>query len=489
MQGRLDFYDGRIEGLIDLRKPLAVLATRMPWSEIETVLAPKLAHRDRPGQVVAEDGLFGPVEKIQGAGVSPAGRPRLPIRLMAGLLYLKHLHNLSDENLVERWADSPTWQFFCGQSHYEDRLPCDATQVLRFRQLIGEEGAEYLLKATIDAAVQMNAVKVEQLERVIVDTTVQEKAVAHPTDCRLYEVARYQVVKLAKECGIVLNQTHAKEGRQLRIKGAGYAHAKQTKRLGKVLKRQRTILGRVVRDVERRLEAMTVAGGTISERALSKLKVILERAKRLQKQKKDDKNKLYAMHAPEVECIAKGKARKPYEFGVKMATAVAHEVSLIIGARTFTGNPFDGHILSAALEQSTNLMQDHSVKIKEVIADLGYRGLSVDADNPGVTIIHRGRYKSLTEEQRKWLKRRPAIEPVIGHMKADHRLNRCWLKGGIGDAIHAINCAAGFNISWLLRAIKRLGLKAAFLRLFSMALGTLLSTIQVNNREQLPVPA
>jgi hypothetical protein len=134
----------------------------------------------------------------------------------------------------------------------------------------------------------------------------------------------------------------------------------------------------VVRDVERRLEAMTVAGGTISERALSKLKVILERAKRLQKQKKDDKNKLYAMHAPEVECIAKGKARKPYEFGVKMATAVAHEVSLIIGARTFAGNPFDGHILSAALEQSTNLMQDHSVKTKEVIADLGYRGLSVD---------------------------------------------------------------------------------------------------------------
>ena len=467
MQGRLDFFDGGIEGLIDMRKPLAVLATRMPWGEIEAVLGPKLAHRDRPGQVLVDEDLFGASERVQGSGVSAAGRPRLPVRLMAGLMYLKHLSNLSDEQLVERWADSPSWQFFCGQTHYEDRLPCDATQVVRFRQLIGEEGAEYLLKATIDAAVQMGAVKVEQLERVIVDTTVQEKAVAHPTDVRLLEVARYQVVKAAKACGIVLKQTYAKEGKELRIKGAGYAHAKQHKRLQRTVKRQRTILGVVTREVRRRLAAPAGADGGGAGGCGPKetaLKVVLGRAEKLQKQKPKDKGKLYAMHAPEVECISKGKARKPYEWGVKTALVVAHECSLVLGARTFPGNPFDGHILNGVLEQSTNLMQDLKVKIKEVVADLGFRGKSVDEANPGVTIIHRGRYKSMTEEQRKWLKRRPAIEPVIGHVKADHRMQKCWLKGEVGDAVHAIHCAAGFNVAWLMRAIMRLGLKAAFLR-------------------------
>ena len=244
-------------------------------------------------------------------------------------------------------------------------------------------------------------------------------------------------------------------------------HAKQFKRLRKVVKRQRTILGVVIREVQRKLEAQAqaVAAGGAPEMeptgatALGALKTLLERAERIRTQQRHDKNKLYALHAPEVECIGKGKARKPYEFGVKVSLAVTHKQGLMVGARAFPGNPFDGHTLSAQLEQTTNLLQDLGRQPKQAIVDLGYRG--VDADNPGVEIIHRGKYKALTALQRRWLKRRQAIEPAIGHTKSDHRMDRCWLKGALGDALHAISCAAGYNIRWLMRAIVAQAAKAA----------------------------
>jgi len=151
-----------------------------------------------------------------------------------------------------------------------------------------------------------------------------------------------------------------------------------------------------------------------------------------------------------------GKARNPYEFGVKVSLVVTHKQGLMVGARSFPGNPYDGHVLNAQLEQTANLLQDTGRMPKQVIVDLGYRG--VDADNPGVQIIHRGKYKSLSDHEKRLLKRRQAIEPLIGHAKADHRMDRCWLHGAVGDALHALSCAAGYNIRWLLRAIARLGL-------------------------------
>jgi len=179
----------------------------------------------------------------------------------------------------------------------------------------------------------------------------------------------------------------------------------------------------------------------------------MERAERIRTQRPKDKGKLYAMHAPEAECIGKGKARQPYEFGVKASVAVTHRQGLIVGARTFPGNPYDGHILAAQLAQTTVLLEDVGRVPKQVVADLGYRG--VDADNPTVEILHPGRYRSMTKQQRRWLKRRQAIEPAIGHLKADHRMNRCWLAGSLGDALHAVLCAAGYNLRWLLRAVAR----------------------------------
>jgi IS5 family transposase len=452
-----DFFRSRIDAMINLNDPLAVLAKRLPWELIEATLSAKFERENRAGQSLEGADLFGPTAVVVGGGISTAGRPKLPIRLMASLVYLKNAFNLSDEEVCSRWSENIVWQFFSGMDYYEHRLPCDPTQIGRFRRALGEDGLEQLLKATIDTALAIKAVKPQELERVIVDTTVQEKAIAHPVDSRLLEIARHKVVSAARRAGIQLKQTFAKEGKELRRRAGGYAHAKQFRRLKKVVKRQRTTLGIVMREVQRKLKSPEFAA--MNAKALSDLTMWLDRAERIRTQQTKDKNKLYALHAPEVECIGKGKARKPYEFGVKAAIVVSHKAGLMMGARTFPGNPYDGHILSAVMEQAANLMQDVPAKIKQIVVDLGFRG--VDADNPGMEIIHRGKIKSMSRQQKTWLRRRQAVEPAIGHLKSDHRMDRCWLQGPVGDALHAVSCAAGFNLRWLMRAVTDLQAAAA----------------------------
>jgi IS5 family transposase len=279
-----DFFRARLDQMIDLRHPLAVLASRMPWPQIEASLAPVFAHRDRKGRLSEGADMFGPTLAVAGAGISNAGRPRLPIRLMVALLYLKHAYNESDESLVERWAQDVYFQFFSGQVYFEPRLPCDPAQISRFRRVLGEAGVEQLLKTTIEAAVDMGAVKKTEFERVIVDTTVQEKAIAHPTDSRLLEVSREKVTRLAKRAGIQLKQTHEREGKTLRRRAGGYAHAKQFKRLRTVLKRQRTILGRLLREVRRKM-------GGLADEARTELDTWVQRAAGIHRQWPEDKNK------------------------------------------------------------------------------------------------------------------------------------------------------------------------------------------------------
>lgn len=238
------------------------------------------------------------------------------MRLRISLLHPKHAENLSDEALVARWSENVVWQYFCGQEYYEPKLPCDATQLGRFRAAIGEAAVEEILKATIDTALAMDAINPTEFERVIVDTTVQVKAVAYPTDSRLLEAARRALVKSAKALGIELKQTFQREGKHLRWKAGRYGHARQFLRLARVARRQRTIVGRLLREIKRKAEAIDMT------------------------------------------------------------------------AKQF--------------ERFTELL----VRC-ERIADLGFRG--VDADNPGIEIVHRGKFKSLTKQQRKWLKRRSAL--------------------------------------------------------------------------------
>ena len=249
-----DFFRSRIDHMIDLRHPLAVLASRMPWQEIEARVAQVFSRKGRAGVAMPDLDLFG--EQVQRVAVaSNAGRPRVPLRVMIALLYLKHAVNESDEGVVARWADTPRWQFFSGCAYYEDRQPCDATTLVKFRQLLGEEGVEELLAQTINVAVDLKLIKPQELTRVIVDSTVQHKAIAHPTDSRLLETARTKLVEEAKEVGIDLKQTFAKEGKDLTRKAGRYAHARQFKRMRRAIKRQSTIVGRLQREVDRKASA------------------------------------------------------------------------------------------------------------------------------------------------------------------------------------------------------------------------------------------
>lgn len=466
MTQSVDFFRARLDAMIDLRHPLAVLATRLPWPQLEADLAPIWRRQVRDGVLPEGEDWFGSGGVLVAAGVSHAGRSRLPIRLMCSLLYLKHAFNLSDEETCERWAENVVWQYFSGVDYYEPRVPCDATQIGRFRSAIGEAGMERILAATIDTAVASKAIKPTEFERIIVDSTVQEKAIAYPVDSRLLEIARHKIVMHAKRCGITLRQSFAKEGKALKRKAGGYAHAKQFNRLKRTVKRQRTIVGKLIREVRKQLSAGAISSA-VTPTTLVALSILLERADRIRTQQPKDKNKLYALHAPEVECISKGKARNRYEFGVKVSLAVTHKQGLMVGAKRFVGNPYDGHTLAAQISQCNELIQAAGSEVKQAFVDLGYRG--VDADNPGIEVVHRGRIKSMSEPQKRQLKRRQAIEPAIGHVKHDNRMIRCYLHGSIGDALHAISCAAGYNIRWLMRAIMRLGLRGLFACAFLVA--------------------
>lgn len=351
-----------------------------------------------------------------------------------------------------------------GRAYFDQALPCDSTTLVKFRALLGEGGVEELLAQTITAAVSLKLISPKELSTVVVDSTVQPKAIAHPTDSKLLETARQKLVEAAKDAGIELKQTFAKEGRLLRFKAGRYAHAKQFKRMGRAIKRQRTIVARIARQIER-------GASTLAQAVRDALQSSLAKARQIVAQSGTRKNtstvpKLYAWHAPEAECIAKGKSRTPYEFRVKVGIAATLKHNLIVGARSFAGKPYDGHTLNEQLEQATILMQETGQKPQTAYVDLGYRG--VDADNPDTAIKHRGKFKTLTDQERKLLKRRQAIEPIIGHLKSDHRMNRCYLKGEQGDRLNAVLCAAGYNIRWLLRMIAKKGvpfLRCLYLRL------------------------
>lgn len=411
-----DLFRARLDAQINMKHPLVRLAGLIDWDEIHRTFA----------------GHFS----------SGRGRPARSPRLVAGLLDLQHAFDASDEAVVGTWVENPYWQFFTGETYLQTEAPVDPSSLTRWRKRIGEAGVETLLALTIEAARKAGMISKTSVDRVIVDTTVMPKAIAHPTDSRLLERSRQHLVKLADEGGIELRQNYNREAPRLAAQIGRYAHAKQFKRMKKVLRTLRSRVGRVHREVGRKLHELP-------EGQQDKARDLLQRAGRILMQKPKDKNKLYALHAPEVECISKGKARTPYEFGVKVTIATTLKEGLVVGMRSMPGNPWDGHTLAETLEQ-VSILADAKPKI--AIVDKGYQGVKVD----GVRILRSGQKRGLTRTLHAMVKRRSAIEPAIGHMKSDGRLARNPLKGAIGDALHAVMCGAGHNIRLLLKKLRLL---------------------------------
>ncbi|MGA9252753.1 MAG: IS5 family transposase [Roseobacter sp.] len=410
-----DLLRARLVEMIDMRHELVKLAVLIDWDVFEQEWA----------------GFF----------PSHTGRPATSPRLVAGLLYLQHAYALSDEAVVARWAENPYWQHFCGETFFQHRLPIDPSSMTRWRQRIGEEGVEWMLTQTIEAGKRAGAVKGNDLKRVTVDTTVMEKNIAHPTDARLYETARRKLVRLAREAGIALRQNYNRLAPRLAGQVGRYAHARQFKRMQKALRRLKGYTGRVLRDIERQL-------GKVPEGALkARLVEMIALATRLLALKPKDKGKLYSLHEPEVDCISKGKAHKRYEFGTKVSVATTNRGGFVVGMRALPGNPYDGHTLGEALEQ-VEILTDQ--KPAMAFVDRGYRGHGVE----NVKVFISGAKRGVTRTIAKLLRRRSAIEPMIGHMKNDGRLTRCPLKGTEGDAIFAVLCGCGHNIRMILRHLR-----------------------------------
>lgn len=293
-----------------------------------------------------------------------------------------------------------------------------------------------MLEESIKSGLREGFIKRTELKRVNVDTTVQEKNVRFPTDARLYDRMREKLVKAARERGIKLRQSYKRNGKKALLKQNSYAHARQMKRAKKQTRNLKTYLGRVIRDIERKVQVVD-----------PKLQELLTLAKQLYKQQRSDRNKIYSIHEPLVECIAKGKAHKRYEFGCKAGFVTTAATNWIVGALAFHGNPYDGHTLNEALEQTEKLI---GFEPEQATCDLGYRGHDYNGDC-NIQIVNRFR-KRLPESMRHWWRRRSAIEPVIGHTKEENRLSRNRLKGKDGDQLNTILAGCGFNISKLLRA-------------------------------------
>jgi len=300
-----------LDKIIDMSHPLVRLAALIDWNMLN--------------------------DRFSSVCQAGSGQPGLPTRLVAGLFILKHMHNLSDEVLCARWIENPYYQYFCGELSFCHRLPFDRSSMTRWRQRLGEEQLVALVQESLSVAHKTGAIGPKDLERVVVDTTVQPKAVAHPTDARLMHRAIIKLVGLAKRNRLPLRQSYLRLAKRAAIMVGRYTHAHQFKRARRQLKFMRTRLGRIIRDIRRKID-----GDTVLEARFGPL---LGLAQQVRSQDQHQRGpKVYALHAPEVECIGKGKARAPYEFGCKVSIATPATSpkggQFVLHAKALHGNPF-----------------------------------------------------------------------------------------------------------------------------------------------------
>ena len=418
-----DLLRPRLTDMIDMRHELVKLAALIDWEFFEAEWA----------------GFF----------PSHTGRPATSPRLVAGLLYLQHTYRLSDEAVVARWVENPYYQYFCGEEFFRHALPFDRSSMTRWRQRQGEERLQALLQESLAVAVKVGAAKPRDFTQAIVDTTVAEKNIAFPTDAKLIHRARERLVRQAQEAGIDLRQSYKRVGKYTLIKHQRYAHAKQYKRAKRQLRRLKTYLGRTIRDIERKTK-----GDAALEDVFRRPLWLARRV--MTQQTRDPLPKVYALHAPEVECIGKGKSHKPYEFGVKASIATTLKRckggQFAIHAKALPGRPYDGHTLATVIPEIEALT---GATLKRILADAGYRGHNA----PGIyklRVFTTGQKRRVTPAIKRIMKRRAAVEPVIGHLKNGHRMDRNYLAHRQGDAINPILAAAGYNFRLILKWIRLL---------------------------------
>jgi transposase, IS5 family len=432
MTGSSDLFRARLDQIINLKHELVQLAAKIDWQWIDREIAPLYSDKGRPG---------------------------IETRFVIGLLLLKHIYGLSDEGVCERWVYDPYFQHFTGEEFFQHEFPHERSDLTHWRKRLSDK-LELLLAESLRVAHQSGALRTRDLARVTIDTTVQLKAISFPTDAKLLHAAVKGLNRLAEKHGVRLRQSYRRIVKHAAMMAGRYAHAKQFKRHHRELRLLRSRLGRIIRDIGRK-----IAGNTDLEAIFT---WPLTRAAQIRRQQQRQRGwKLYSFHAPEVECIGKGKASAPYEFGVKTSivttNARAPGGQFVLHTKTLPGNPYDGHTLKAVIEDTEKLT---GCAIARAFVDKGYRGH--DVENPHRIFIS-GQKRGVFGIIKRELRRRSAIEAVIGHMKGEGHLGRCYLKGREGDAANAILTAVGHNLrlvlTWL-RILLRLILDP-LLRAFS----------------------
>jgi IS5 family transposase len=411
-----DLFRARLDQIINLKHELAQLAGKIDWDFIDGEIAPLYSDKGRPG---------------------------IETRFAIGLLLLKHIYGLSDEGVCERWVYDPYFQHFTGEEFFQHEFPHERSDLSHWRKRLGDK-LELLLAESLRVAHESGALRTRDLKRVTVDTTVQPKNISFPTDAKLLHAAIKGLNRLASKHGVRLRQSYVRIAKRAAMMAGRYAHAKQFNRHRRQLRILRTRLGRLIRDIRRK-----IAGRQNIEAVFE---APLSRASQIRSQQQRQRGwKLYSFHAPEVECIGKGKASAPYEFGVKASVVTTNARApggqFVLHAKSLPGNPYDGHTLRDIIEDTQKLT---GCEIERAYVDKGYRGH--DAQNPRRVFIS-GQKRGVFGVIKRELKRRAAIEPVIGHMKAEGHLGRCYLKGRDGDAANAVLTAVGYNfrriLAWL----------------------------------------
>ncbi len=412
-QQQRNFFSPLLLDFIDQEHELVLLANQIDWNYFEKEFEP----------------LY-----------SNTGNKSMPIRLMVGSLMLKRIYNLGDETLAKAWIRDPYMQFFTGQAHFQHKFPCDPSDFVHFRKRLGEEGVAKIF----NYSVKLHG-KQAQEKMVMSDTTVQENNTTFPTDAKLAKKVIDECNRIASEFDLPQRQCYPKISKQLLRDTHNAKHPKRAKKAKKAQAKLRTIAGRLLRELKRNLPKAVQQA----------MQAHLDNMEKAITQKRNDKDKIYSIHKPFTSCIAKGKAHKQYEFGNKIGLVVNTESLVINAIQAFAGNPHDSKTIEPLLDQ----MSESKIKLpKELIYDRGGKGKTTIK---GVTIsTPKPPTKNTTDYQkrkaRKKFRRRAAIEPVIGHLKTDHRMGQNYLHGEKSPQINAYLAAAGWNLKKLMKKLLQL---------------------------------